>query len=1355
MQMALCHGPADACYKIRVGDKVAFRGVAPGGPITISKSRLFGGEDREGGISGTLDLEMGEPTQDQNDYLVSKLGAAVPAFRGVVTAVLRRMYIGTTPYIKPWAFTLQRIFLRSDGTEQWYPAKAAVPSEHIAEDEPGLELASGDTMNAEGQVDTNGDYAVWSESNTVKVWHLPDGGLDTVTLTGSIAGGGRVHITDSEDLVVMSGGNLGASIPCFLEFRRISDPDTILQSFNLGNILNWGFVMGERQGHALVKIGPISTETNPWYLLSRGESGWSLDDTQVGASHPGSAFVETISMGPTYAYCRLVNSTSVIRVTWNGTWAETLVDLSASIPGNIKAIAYVNGEVAVTAGTGIFVFSEELSTLHRSSTSFPAQFGIPVHSKRMATNAGTVIVADSGSSGNVIKHVYQIKVSDLEVVSDLDIAASNYVRKGIAFTYFLYNAQHGTAFIGGHFTNTVLWPIFAIGQDMNPAHIIRECLTDRNWGMGYNESDIDDVSFTGAADAFYAEAFGLSMLWQREEEIGEFINTVLSHVDAFLYTSRETGKFVLKPIRADYDIDTIPVVDEDDVVEWDEVSRRQPAEVVNSVIVTYHDRAKAKDASRAVHNIAQIQETGELISTTRHYPGITGANLAVRVGTRDVKALGAGMASGRITCKRTVESLNPGDPFRLVSSRHDLSGEVMRVGELTFGDGRKNAIGLKFAQDVFSLGEEILVDGGESPWENPASEPAVVTPRLVWEMPYREMVQMVGTDADALLTTDADAGLLQVAGAQPSEDTLYATISIDAGSGYEDAADTLDFFAPHALLGAALERGDTSVDVTDDVDLDQVVIGTLAVIGAEIVRIDAISGQTLTLGRGCLDTVPAEHASGASIIFFDDFSMSDFEARTDADVLGVKLLPVTGQGGLELVDAPADTVTFDGRAIRPYVPKGVTVATDPGYTGPVDVSGSDPFTVSWARPPGRLVLDNLQDWTVADVTPESGATVTVDVLDIDENVLETYSGISGTSQAIPHADFAGEDAGIIRVYSVRDGYRSWQHYDITVVAVSLVISGTSVLTTTVGEVYAGFTVTADGGIEPYTFSLVGDWPDGITIDPDTGAVGGTPTESGTFTGLSVRVTDSSDPPGTADLVSFTLEVEEPVATDPHFANVVLLVGFDGTDGATTAVDDSPAGHSPFTFLGNAQIDTAQSKFGGGSLLLDGTGDYVALPDSDDWNVGSAAFTIETWVRFNSLATANAILSQSGGTSGSRGFILDLSSSGVLKFGWRSTVPSNPELPSSSGVMTTGQWYHVAVDRSGNTLRLYVNGTMVAKDTGWTTTQANIAETFRFGAQGAAGNALNGWLDEVRITKGVARYASDAGYTVPAAAFPRS
>lgn len=88
--------------------------------------------------------------------------------------------------------------------------------------------------------------------------------------------------------------------------------------------------------------------------------------------------------------------------------------------------------------------------------------------------------------------------------------------------------------------------------------------------------------------------------------------------------------------------------------------------------------------------------------------------------------------------------------------------------------------------------------------------------------------------------------------------------------------------------------------------------------------------------------------------------------------------------------------------------------------------------------------------------------------------------------------------------------------------VSPVISGTPVLTGQDAVAYAGFTVSAVGGTEPYVFSLVGTWPAGLSINSETGAVTGTPTEDGTFSDLSVRVTD--DDSETDDLPTFEIVI---------------------------------------------------------------------------------------------------------------------------------------------------------------------------------------------------------------------------------------
>ena len=90
-------------------------------------------------------------------------------------------------------------------------------------------------------------------------------------------------------------------------------------------------------------------------------------------------------------------------------------------------------------------------------------------------------------------------------------------------------------------------------------------------------------------------------------------------------------------------------------------------------------------------------------------------------------------------------------------------------------------------------------------------------------------------------------------------------------------------------------------------------------------------------------------------------------------------------------------------------------------------------------------------------------------------------------------------------------------------------------------------------------------------------------------------------------------------SDKHFASVKLLLGFAGSDGSTTFIDNGATGHT-VTANGNAQIDMAQFKFGASSGLFDGNGDFLSAPDHADWVLGNLPFTIEGFVRFAGLNT---------------------------------------------------------------------------------------------------------------------------------------
>lgn len=229
--------------------------------------------------------------------------------------------------------------------------------------------------------------------------------------------------------------------------------------------------------------------------------------------------------------------------------------------------------------------------------------------------------------------------------------------------------------------------------------------------------------------------------------------------------------------------------------------------------------------------------------------------------------------------------------------------------------------------------------------------------------------------------------------------------------------------------------------------------------------------------------------------------------------------------------------------------------------------------------------------------------------------------------------------------------------------------------------------------------------------------------------------------------------------DLYWSNVVLLLGFEGSDGATATSDESPVARGAATFFNQAQLDTAQKKFDSSSLLLDGDGDRITFGDSNDWLfLSTDAFTIEAWIRFNSLTGYQAVCSQ--WTNATQSWVFDKEgTTNDLRFAY-STDGSNTIEVVGAWNPAINTWYHVAVDKTAaGVLRVYADGAMLTggKATGVPSFH-NPTVGLRIGTvggnAGAEVNDFNGWIDELRITKGVARYASDSGYTVPTSAFPR-
>jgi len=233
---------------------------------------------------------------------------------------------------------------------------------------------------------------------------------------------------------------------------------------------------------------------------------------------------------------------------------------------------------------------------------------------------------------------------------------------------------------------------------------------------------------------------------------------------------------------------------------------------------------------------------------------------------------------------------------------------------------------------------------------------------------------------------------------------------------------------------------------------------------------------------------------------------------------------------------------------------------------------------------------------------------------------------------------------------------------------------------------------------------------------------------------------------TANFLPPTRAYPNPYYYDEYTA---LMLHMDGINGSTT-ITDSAQRHT-LTAVGDAKISTAQGKFGQ-SLLLDGNGDYVTVPASSDFVFGTGNFTVDLWVRTAVNEDRYSIVTNRAGAPSNNHWSLHVYSDvGRPVFHTGLTA-----LLLSSTALTQNTWQHLAVVRNSGTTKMYLDGNEVASALDSfdysQQNQVNIGHDANFTAYSDLGATpyFNGHIDELRVSKGIARWT--ANFTPPTAPY---
>lgn len=221
-----------------------------------------------------------------------------------------------------------------------------------------------------------------------------------------------------------------------------------------------------------------------------------------------------------------------------------------------------------------------------------------------------------------------------------------------------------------------------------------------------------------------------------------------------------------------------------------------------------------------------------------------------------------------------------------------------------------------------------------------------------------------------------------------------------------------------------------------------------------------------------------------------------------------------------------------------------------------------------------------------------------------------------------------------------------------------------------------------------------------------------------------------------------MQVIDSSPIDANYADTALILKANGSNNSTAFPDESVFPKS-FSVMGNTQLRTSKSKYGNASLYFDGNADYLSFPDSEDYFFASDDVTMEAWIYPESFPSSGMeILAQRSISDGSNFYFLRVNSSGKIRFVSAKNGSIITDIASSLSV-PLNTWTHVAITRKAGLSKIWINGSssdvVTSNGTGaW----ANINYPLLIGSGDEGSNYFTGYIDDLRITKGVARYISN-------------
>lgn len=1026
LEQVVCMSPADAIVEIEINDEKAWvEPITDNRDFYIDKPNLFGGKSSEGGVQGWCEARFGKPDQPKSSYLAEKISDVLSATRGVLSVVAKNFYLGNNPYAKPWHFRIKSTLKNADYSDIWYREKSTISYSPYASEERFRQVihldnhkflhatSNRDNDNLIGYYTDDKNLASLAFGGNIIVRRLDvSNGLKQkyenklINTKFSVYGYTRVPSDEVANVLFprnMTGEYYDTSLyytPYYCRSDNVS-----LYEFTSGSawLTSQKYVCENNQTYAIRLDGSIY------------DFDYSLGVVKIrNDSHYGSTTVISSDTGTirglTYCDCVFTDGLVAYYCT-SPTSANKLTIYGYTNPEHGTAVN-THGHMITLPSTDTFDCfgcDSENNVTYTLTHNNSDEYHITLYSSvsggvlEQHTIPDTLPVSDVGQNTYfLLTHNYMVCVCGDTVVT------------------FIRNIESDDADYDGS------------QLDYNPAHAIREAITSKVWGLGKDESVIDDANFRAVADTLYSEKMGISFVFESDDKVSDFIGEVLKVVGGTLRVDRATGLVQIKLFRADYDPADLLVFDTSNVLEISDVKRTALSECVNQVTCKYKNYKTGDDATVVYQDLALMQAQGEIINADFEYPYVYFPTVADKLAQRDLYETSGQFFSCTLKVGLVGRFLNLGDCIKLNFPHLGIDNLVFRIFKITYGGSASNEITMEIVQDKFYMPSSTgYVNPSDDNPDTPL--PSNIEYIKTMELPYYCLYKF-GEDIEDLLdrtsNTGGKVGVFISSYNTVRLDGADHYLSVDSGNTWTSVGHTdKNNFVPSCVTLTDLDYLDGSFVYTQGSDLHKLDSSYVGIIDDEIVGVGEINTQnsTISIARGLFDTVPQKHNKGAVVYFFN---MNGTGLYNQNDYVTGEYLfkfPYTQDKEVQSLNSCESINTImNARAYRPYPP---ACFRQNNEFFP-DLKKFDLYyatALSW-KERNRLtqLADNYVLWTdTTDISAESGVQYELTMSNMSGSVNYVYTTAYTSSGLRLPCDIEGYARFAVRSYRVDNGVTTY------------------------------------------------------------------------------------------------------------------------------------------------------------------------------------------------------------------------------------------------------------------------------------------------------------------------------------------